>query len=245
MIRLIFAVISLSLFFIFCVILTPIEWIIGMISPKAQETSRLAIVQGYVKLLLWICGVKVTLIGRERIPADTASLFTPNHRSMFDILVMLAYAPSTPAFISKKEWKKIPLLSWWIDWMHGFYLDRENLREGLKVVLAAAEAMKGGQSVVIFPEGTRNRGSDERELLPFHEGSFEIATKSGCPIIPVSINHTSEIFEDQFPKVRAGRVILEYGTPIETKDMTREDRKFLGKRVREIITEMVTRNHEQ
>jgi 1-acyl-sn-glycerol-3-phosphate acyltransferase len=244
MIRLIFAVISLILFFIFCVILTPIEWIIGMISPKAQETSRLAIVQGYVKLLLWICGVKVTLIGRERIPTDTASLFTPNHRSMFDILVMLAYAPSTPAFISKKEWKKIPLLSWWIDWMHGFYLDRENLREGLKVVLAAAEAMKGGQSVVIFPEGTRNRGSDERELLPFHEGSFEIATKSGCPIIPVAINHTSEIFEDQFPKVRAGRVVLEYGTPIETKDMTREDRKFLGKRVREIITEMVTRNHE-
>lgn len=244
MIRFILAVISLLLFLIFCVVLAPIEWVIGKISPKAQEHSRFAIIQCYVKILLFICGVKVTVIGRERIPKDTALLFTPNHRGMFDILTTLAYAPTMPAYISKKEWKKIPLLSWWINWMHGFYLDRENIRDGLKVILAAIDTVKGGQSVIVFPEGTRNRGEDERELLPFHEGTFKIATKSGCPIIPVALNHTSEVFEDQFPKVRATRVILEYGEPIRTDEMTREEQKFLGKHVQEIVQNMVIKNHD-
>ena len=244
MIRLILAVISLLIFLVFCILLAPIEWVIGKISPRAQDASRFFIIQHYVRILLFICGVKVTVIGRERIPAGRAVLFTPNHRGMFDILTTLAYAPTMPAYISKKEWKKIPLLSWWITWMHGFYLDRENIRDGLKVILAAIEAVKNGTSVTVFPEGTRNRGADERELLEFHEGSFKIATRSKCPIIPVALNHTSEVFEDQFPKIRATHVILEYGEPIFTEELSKDELKFIGRHVREIVQEMVIRNHD-
>ena len=125
-----------------------------------------------------------------------------------------------------------------------FYLDRENVRDGLKVILAAIEAVKNGTSVTVFPEGTRNRGEDERQLLPFHEGTFKIATKSGCPIVPVAISHTSRVFEDQFPKVRPTHVILEYGEPIYTKDLDREEQKFLGHRVQEIVQEMVIKNYD-
>ena len=214
MIRFILAVITLLVFLVFSIILAPIQWVVGKIAMPARDRMMLAIIQTYVKLLLFVCGVKVTRIGSERIPRDTAVLYTPNHRGMFDILTTLAYAPTLPAYISKKEWRKIPLLSWWITWMHGFYLDQENVRDGLKVILAAIDAVKNGTSVTVFPEGTRNRGEDERELLPFHEGTFKIATKSGCPIIPVAISHTSRVFEDQFPKVRATHVILEYGDPI-------------------------------
>ena len=242
MIRFILAVITLIIFMVFSIILAPIQWIVGKISMPARDRMMLAIIQTYVKLLLFVCGVKVTRIGSERIPRDTAVLFTPNHRGMFDILTTLAYAPTLPAYISKKEWRKIPLLSWWITWMHGFYLDRENVRDGLKVILAAIEAVKNGTSVTVFPEGTRNRGEDERQLLPFHEGTFKIATKSGCPIVPVAISHTSRVFEDQFPKVRPTHVILEYGEPIYTKGLDREEQKFLGHRVQEIVQEMVIKN---
>lgn len=244
MIRFILAVITLIIFMVFSIILAPIQWIVGKISMPARDRMMLAIIQTYVKLLLFVCGVKVTRIGSERIPRDTAVLFTPNHRGMFDILTTLAYAPTLPAYISKKEWRKIPLLSWWITWMHGFYLDRENVRDGLKVILAAIEAVKNGTSVTVFPEGTRNRGEDERQLLPFHEGTFKIATKSGCPIVPVAISHTSRVFEDQFPKVRPTHVILEYGEPIYTKDLDREEQKFLGHRVQEIVQEMVIKNYD-
>ena len=244
MIRFILAVITLIIFMVFSIILAPIQWIVGKISMPARDRMMLAIIQTYVKLLLFVCGVKGTRIGSERIPRDTAVLFTPNHRGMFDILTTLAYAPTLPAYISKKEWRKIPLLSWWITWMHGFYLDRENVRDGLKVILAAIEAVKNGTSVTVFPEGTRNRGEDERQLLPFHEGTFKIATKSGCPIVPVAISHTSRVFEDQFPKVRPTHVILEYGEPIYTKDLDREEQKFLGHRVQEIVQEMVIKNYD-
>ena len=159
------------------------------------------------------------------------------------MLVTLAYAPSMPSYISKKEWRKIPLLSWWITWMHGFYIDRENLRASIKVINAAAETIRGGQSVIVFPEGTRGRDPDERNLLPFHEGSFRIAVKSGCPVIPVALCHTSEVFEDHFPLIRAAHVIMEYGEPIDLAGLPREERKFPGRLVQEQVAGMVRKNH--
>ena len=244
MIRFIIAALSIVLFFVFSVILAPIEWIVGKISKQAQDNSRLKIIKAYSRILLFIAGTHVTVIGHENIPNDKSVLYTPNHRGMFDILVMLADAPCMTSFISKKEWKKIPLLSWWIAWLHGLYIDRENIREALKTVLSAVDLVKDGISVVIFPEGTRGRVPDERQMNPFHEGSLKIAAKSGCPIIPVAITHTSEIFEDQFPKLRSKKVILEYGKPVYPEELSKEDRKFIGRYVQGIVQEMLDRNHE-
>lgn len=242
MIRLILAGIAIFFFLIFCIILIPIEWIIGKFSPAAVDKSRLKIVQGFLRILLFICGTRMTVIGRDRIPKDTAVLYAINHRSMFDILVTLTWWPTVTGYVSKKEYEKVPLLSWWIRWLHGLFLDRENLRQGLKVILAAIENVKSGISMAIFPEGTRNRGSDEGELLPFHEGSFKIATKAGCPIVPVALCHTSQAFEDHIPWLKATHVILEYGEPIYPSKLTREEKKFIGKKVRQIVAEMIAKN---
>ena len=243
MFHLILAAISIILFLVFSILLIPVEWIVGRISPAARDQSRFRILQGYVKVLLFLCGVKVTLIGREKVPTDRSVFYAINHRGSFDILVMLAYFPTLTGFIAKKEFEKIPLLSWWITWTHGFFLDRENLKEGLKTVLAAIEEIKKGVSIAIFPEGTRSRTPDERELLEFHEGSFKIATKPGCPIVPVAICHTSEIFEDHLPFIHSTRVVVEYADPIDTAALSREDGKFMGRQVREIIRQLVVKNH--
>ena len=126
--------------------------------------------------------------------------------------------------------------------LHCLFLDRSDIREGLKTILQAVEQVKSGISVMIFPEGTRNKNDSELELLPFHEGSFKIAVKSGCPIIPVSITNSSALFEDHFPFVKAVPVIIEYGAPIYPKDLPREEQKFIGKYVQSLITDTLKKN---
>ena len=129
-------------------------------------------------------------------------------------------------------------------YLHCLFLDRRDIKQGLKTILAAIEKIKSGISICIFPEGTRNKNPDETELLPFHEGSFKIATKSGCAIIPMSINNTAEIFEAHMPKIKSTHVVLEYGKPIYVKDLPKEDQKHLGEYTRNIILETLKKNKE-
>ena len=102
------------------------------------------------------------------------------------------------------------------------------------------EYVKQGISICIFPEGTRNKTGNE--MLPFKEGSLKIAEKAGCAIIPVALSNTSAIFEDQFPKIKKRHVILEYGKPIYAKDLSKEERKFLGAYTRGMIQKMLDKN---
>lgn len=243
MLHMILAALSLAAFFLFTLLLIPVEWVIGKFSVRAQDTSRLKIVQGYLRLLLFLCGTKVTLIGREKLPADTPVLYALNHRSVFDIVATLAWCPSMTGYIAKKEFERVPLLSWWIRWTHGFFLDRTSLKEGLKTILSAIEQVRGGISIAVFPEGTRSREADERVLLPFHEGSFKIAVKAGCPVIPVAISHSSQIFGDHFPLISSTHVIIEYGDPIDPKRLAGEEKKFIGKYTRSLIREMLVKNY--
>ena len=81
--------------------------------------------------------------------------------------------------------------------------------------------------------------------MEFHEGSFKIATKTSCAIIPVATVGTRERFETQFPKLRGGHVIIEFGAPIEIGQMSREELKGIGAKVRGVVEEMVRTNHEK
>ena len=139
-------------------------------------------------------------------------------------------------FIAKKEMERYPLLSDWMRNLHCQFLDRDNIKEGLKTILAAIDCVKNGVSIWIFPEGTRSR---EEGMLPFKEGSFKIAEKSGCPIIPVAMHHTADIFENQFPRMKKTHVTVEFGTPIPTAELSKEEKKELSKNVQETISRML------
>lgn len=108
--------------------------------------------------------------------------------------------PALPAYVAKLEMLKIPLLSHWMKNLHCLFLDRKDLKQGAKIILAAIGKIKDGISICIFPEGTRNKIADT--FLPFHAGSFKIAEKSGCPIIPIALNNAGDVFEDHFPKIK-------------------------------------------
>ena len=132
----------------------------------------------------------------------------------------------------------------WGSYPHHDHYDRKDIKQGLKTILTAIEKVKSGISICIFPEGTRNANADELELLPFHEGSFKIASKSGCAIIPMAMNNTAEIFEAHMPKIKSTHVVLEYGKPIYVKELSREDQKHLGVYTQNVIHEMLEKNQK-
>ncbi len=244
MIRFILVAITVIGFLILSIPILIIEWIIGKFSPQVKEISSLRIIQAVFKFILWVAGTKVTLIGEENVPKDTPVLYIGNHRSYFDIVLTYSRCPIRTGYIAKKEMEHYPLLSNWMRYLHCLFLDRKDIKQGLKTILTAIEKVKSGVSICIFPEGTRSKSADETELLPFHEGSFKIATKSGCAIIPMSINNTAEIFEAHMPKIKSTHVVLEYGKPIYVKDLPKEDQKHLGEYTRNIILETLRKNRE-
>ena len=220
------------------------EWVVGKFNRRAKDISSLRIIQTVFKFILKVTGADITIIGHENVPKDQAVLYIGNHRSFFDILLTYVLCPDLTGYVAKKEMEPIPLLSTWMRYLHCLFLDRKDIKEVMKTILTAIEKVKSGISICIFPEGTRNKGTDELELLPFHDGSFKIATKSGCPIIPMAISNSAEIFENHFPKIKPCKVVVEYGKPIYPEKLSREDKKRLGAYTQGIILEMLKKNRE-
>lgn len=240
MIRILLAGTYLILFLVLTLPLLVIEWLIGKVNRRAKDYSSLRIVQWGFRCILFLSGVKVTVIGKENVP-DEPVLYIGNHRSFFDILLIYTQCKNLTGFVAKKSMNKIPSLRKWMGNLYCLFLDRENMKEGLKTILTAIDYVKQGISICIFPEGTRNKG-EELTLLPFHEGSFKIATKTGCPIVPVTMNNTAEIFENHFPWVKKTHVVLEYGTPINPKELDKETAKHIGAYCQSIIQETLDKN---
>ena len=240
MIRITFVFLFLILFLILGIPVLGIEWLIGRFSKNTMDYSSLRIVQWGFNTILKITGVEITVIGEENVP-DEPVLFIGNHRSYFDILITYARCKRLTGYIAKKEMLSIPLLSTWMKRLYCIFLDRSNPKEGLKTILQAIDYIKQGISICIFPEGTRNKG-EELSLLPFHNGSFKIADKTGCAIIPMRINNTADIFESHFPRIKKTHVILEYGTPIYPKELDKETKKHIGEYCSNIIQETINKN---
>ncbi|MBD5460494.1 MAG: 1-acyl-sn-glycerol-3-phosphate acyltransferase [Lachnospiraceae bacterium] len=228
---------------LFLILSTPLmlaEWIIGKFNMDLKNRSSLAIVNWAFRCVIFLAGVKVTALGEENIPTDTAVLYVGNHRSFFDIVLTYVRVPRPTGYVAKKEMEKVPLLSIWMKNLHCLFLDRDNIKEGLKTILLGVEKAKSGISICIFPEGTRNRVPDT--FLPFHEGSFKIAEKADIPVIPMTINNSAAVFEEHFPKIRRAKVVIEYGKPIYIRDLPKEEKKFVGAKVQKIIEETYFKN---
>jgi len=240
MIRLILVVVFVVLLLILSIPIMLVEWLIGKKNPSLKERSSLAIVNRAFRVVTFLAGTQVTYIGEDNIPTDTPVLYIGNHRSFFDIVLTYPRVPRPTGYIAKIELAKVPLLSIWMRNLHCLFLDRGDVKAGLKTILAAIDLMKNGTSICIFPEGTRNKV--DGTLLPFHEGSFKIAQKAGCPIVPMTITNSAAILEDHFPWIRKANVTVEYGKPIYINELPPEQRKQLAPYVQEIIKETLAKN---
>ncbi len=239
MIRTILIVLFLLCFFIISIPLYLIEEIIGHFDIKKKERSSFRIVTFAFRCISWLAGTRLIVKGRENVPTDIPVLYVSNHRSYFDIVTLYPLTNNTTGFVAKKEMEKFPFVHRWMMYMNCQFLDRDNIKAGLKTILDCIATVKNGCSICIFPEGTRTPGD---EMLEFKEGSFKIAEKSGCLIIPVAITNTESIFENHMPFVKASTVVIEFGEPIDIKELPKEDRRHIGARVQRLIADMLAQN---
>lgn len=242
MIRFICIVIFLITFLVVSIPVLFVEWVIGKFNPRARDISSLRIVQWGFRRILKMAGVRATVIGEENVP-DEAVLFVGNHRSYFDILLTYSRCKNLTGYIAKKEMLRYLTLTVWMKRVYCLFLDRSNAKAGMKTIVKAVEYIRNGISICIFPEGTRNPG-EELSMLPFKDGALKIATKTGCPIVPISMNNTAEIFENHFPKVKKTHVVIEYGKPIYPNELDNETKRHIGDYVENIIRETIHKNAE-
>ena len=235
MIRTVLIILFLAVFLIVSLPVQLVLWLLSFKWPKAPDHVSYPMVKWAFRVATVIAGTKLTVTGEERIPTDTPVLYIPNHRSFFDTVFTYARVPRPTAYLAKKETRKVPGLNIWMYLMHCLFLDRNDIKQGLQCILKCIDLAKDGYSITIFPEGTRNH--DEGTLLPFHEGSFKVATKTGIPIVPVAITGSGNVFEDHLPYIKKTAVTIEYLDPIYPDKLDSEDLKHIGAYTRAKIAE--------
>ncbi len=132
------------------------------------------------------CGnVNVHGYGLENLPKESGYIMYPNHQGLFDVMGWVHLNATPFTVVIKKEAYNVFMLRQIIQTMGGLFMDREDPREGLKVINEVAEQVKAGRNYLIFPEGTRSKNGNK--LGEFKGGSFKAATKAKCPIVPMAI----------------------------------------------------------
>ncbi len=185
--------------------------------------------------LRWVmrsCGIRVVAEGLENIDPQQPCILMSNHQSVFDIAALIDTLPIPWKFVAKRELVWIPFFGWALAAARQIIIDRTNREKAVRSLARAAERVRNGENVIVFPEGTR---SQTATLGRFKSGGFHLAIQSGAPIIPVSVSGSWRITPKKTLRVESGRIVIRYGKPIPTRDLTIEDRAYLEQQVREAI----------
>ncbi len=184
-------------------------------SPLLQKIAR-----NWGRILLRIAWVPVQVEGLEHLRPGQAYVYAANHRSNFDIFVLISVLPGRFLFVAKKSLFKIPVFGQALSAIGSVSVDRNNLQSAIQSLNRATAIVKSGISMIIFPEGTR---ATSRELLPFKKGVFIMALKTGQPIVPVSISGTRFIQVRKSIRVRHGPVKVVISSPIPADTFRRKE----------------------
>lgn len=177
-------------------------------------------------------GSTVEIFGTEHLPKNRNVVFISNHQGNFDIPLLMGYIDMPKGFISKVEARKIPIVEKWMELIHCVFMDRSTLKGSAGAIIEGIKTLKAGHSLVIFPEGTRSKGDRMGE---FKSASFKLATKPGVPIIPVTIDGSYKIMEQNQNKIKPAHVKITIHPLIETKGLDKESLEALPHQVQDII----------
>ncbi len=184
--------------------------------------------------ILKVSGVALTVEGLSNIPQSGPCVFVCNHRSYYDIPLLLAGLDKPHGILAKEELAKIPLLSRWMKLLGCVFVQRDDVRASVRALNDATAIVEGGKSFVIFPEGTRYKGQ-EGGAGEFKNGAFRIAIKTGAPVVPVAISGARALFEANGNRCRPGSVRIQVLPPIQTAGMSKAEQKQLPEAVRQTI----------
>lgn len=191
----------------------------------------------WARIHMRACGIEALVKGREHITKPPYILMC-NHQSALDIFSLLTALPLQFKWIAKRELFRIPFLGWAMKRAGYISLDRKHPREALRAMEDAAQKIRGGTTIVIFPEGTR---SADGSLLPFKKGGFSLAMKAGVPIVPVAISGSRSLQpKGSFIPSGKGVIYIGIGRPIETSRESRSGKADIMMKVREAIEGMLS-----
>lgn len=189
----------------------------------------------WARMILFSGGVRVRVSGLEHLKPDQAYVFMSNHESALDIPILIWSLPYQVRMMAKKELFRIPLFGWAIALGGYIKVDRTNTERAIASLREAAQRIpRQGVSVLLFPEGTR---STTGKLRRFKKGGFAFAMDTGYPVAPVTIRGSRERIPKGALAIRPGRVEVVIGTPLPTREYTRETRNQLVEATRESILE--------
>jgi 1-acyl-sn-glycerol-3-phosphate acyltransferase len=160
---------------------------------------------------LWLAGARIEVV-RPPAPPPGPVIFASNHESVLDIWVLFAILPRNFRFIAKQELYRLPIFGWYMRIGGHVPVDRSNNQRAVASLAKAGEAIRGGTSIVVFPEGTRSRTGF---VQPFKKGPFVVAKEAGVPVIPIAISGTGSITPSQKIEVHPGAVRVAAGEPID------------------------------
>jgi 1-acyl-sn-glycerol-3-phosphate acyltransferase len=201
-----------------------------------EGRQQLRVARAWGRMLLGIAGVKVKVIGIEKVDPSQSYVVVGNHVSYMDTPVLLSHIPVNFRFMAKQGLFDVPFIGGHLKKAGHIPVPRDDPRSALKVLSSAGKAMKErGLSVLVFPEGGR---SEDGELRPFKDGAAYLAIKGGVPLLPICLIGMHDILPMHSIHVRPGRVTLRIGNPIPSEGLVTHNRAALTEQLFESIAQL-------
>jgi 1-acyl-sn-glycerol-3-phosphate acyltransferase len=176
---------------------------------------------GLAHLAVRIAGVRIKLVGMDKIDPAGTYVFMSNHVSNLDPPILAPLIPRRTSILVKSELWRVPILAQAFDMAELVPVERTDREAAVRSVQRAAEVMRHGINMMVYPEGTR---SPDGRLLPFKKGPFHLALDTGFPIVPVTILGTYELMPKGSMVARGGTATLVFHPPVDPKQFaSRED----------------------
>ena len=201
--------------------------LVGVFEPRRR--LLLWITRGWAKIVLFCAGVRVDVQGSEHVPRGPA-IYAANHVSALDIPLLFACLPADFRIIHKSSLYWAPVIGGYLYFGGHIGVDRANPFKARQSLKRAAERIRQGLSVAVFPEGTRSR---DGRLQAFKRGTFVLAQDAGVPVVPVSLIGVKALVPQGLVRARPGRVTLRLHPPVPTAGRTPE---AVAEEVHEIIS---------
>ena len=198
---------------------------------KSGNTPHL-VARFWGNFILFVSGIKVKVKGVAKVDPTKSYVFMANHQGNFDIPVLLGRLPFQFRWLAKAELFRIPIFGSAMRGCGYISIDRSNQSSAFDSIARAAETIRNGANVMIFPEGTR---SLDGKIRPFKKGGFVLTIDAGVSIIPIIIYGTYPIMPKNRLLIRPGPVSLEILEPVETSGYTRENKDVLMEKIRNNI----------